>query len=237
MIRTVAARDCHRDFTIRAYPDRLAPDMERGFGRSVASGALHGAAAWSAYALLEFVFASVLFRLTRPHAVFSAWHWKLTAMLLLGYLIAGPVCGALAGAAAWILRRKVRISVEVGGHLYPGPRIRAACRVGTPKPAGSGCLPPPACSARLLLIRRWNDRAGWLTNYWIVSGLLLGFGQVLGLREMGVASQLGARLGMASLAARGPSAGSRRGFRISRKEVPPAGRPASFRSDRRRRRC
>ena len=37
-----------------------------------------------------------------------------------------------------------------------------------------------------------------LTNYWIVSGLLLGLGQVLGLQEMGVASQLGARLGVAT---------------------------------------
>ena len=56
------------------------------------------------------------------------------------------------------------------------------------------------CSPALLLIRRWNDGAGWLTNYWVVSGLLLGFGQLLGLREMGVANQLGARLGIASLA-------------------------------------
>ena len=86
--------------------------MERGFGPSVVSGAIYGTAAWSAYALLEFAFASVLFRLSRPHAVFSTWHWKLTAMLLLAYLIAGPICGALAGAGAWIMRRKVRISVE-----------------------------------------------------------------------------------------------------------------------------
>jgi hypothetical protein len=86
--------------------------MERGFGASVASGALHGTAAWSAYALLEFAFASILFRLSRPHAVFSSWHWKLTAMLFLGYLIAGPICGAVAGATAWILRRHVQVSVQ-----------------------------------------------------------------------------------------------------------------------------
>src|SRR6476659_1359281 len=85
--------------------------MEQTFGRSVASGALHGAAVWSAYALLEFVFASVLFRLTRPHAVFSTWHWNLTALLLLGYLIVGFACGALAGAAARSLRR-FQLSIE-----------------------------------------------------------------------------------------------------------------------------
>jgi hypothetical protein len=44
----------------------------------------------------------------------------------------------------------------------------------------------------LLLIPQWNQRAGWLTNYWVVSGLLLGFGQELGFQEMGLASQLGA---------------------------------------------
>ena len=76
----------------------------------------------------------------------------------------------------------------------------------------------------LLLIPRWNDRAGWLTNYWIVSGLLLGFGQVLGLQEMGVASQLGARLGVASIAARGASGGQapRRSVFLGRKFRLPA---------------
>src|ERR1035438_6971952 len=94
--------------------------MEKNFGRSVASGALYGAAAWSAYALLEFLFSSVLFRLARPHAIFSSWHWKLTAMLLLGYLIAGPLCGAAAGAAAWMLRRRVQLSVEAAATFTLG---------------------------------------------------------------------------------------------------------------------
>src|SRR5260370_15196101 len=102
--------------------------MKEGLGRSVASGVLYGAAAWSAYALLEFLFASVLFRLARPHAVFSAWHWKLTAMLFLGYLIAGPVCGALAGAAAWTLRRRGPRSGEAP------PCFRPAFPVGPHRP-------------------------------------------------------------------------------------------------------
>ena len=172
--------------------------MEKDFRRSVVSGAIHGTAAWSAYALLEFAFASVLFRLSRPHAVFSTWHWKLTAMLFLGYLIAGPICGALAGAGAWILRRRVRVSVEAaatltlvlafGLHVAVNPEARRFWLL-----AAAGGL------GALLLIRPWNDRAGWLTNYWIVSGLLLGIGQLIGLREMGVAGQLGARLGVARL--------------------------------------
>jgi arylsulfatase A-like enzyme len=172
--------------------------MEKGFGRSVVSGVVHGVAAWSAYSLLEFAFASVLFRLTRPHAVFSAWHWKLTAMLVFGYLIAGLITGATAGAAAWIVRRQVQVSVEAaatftlvlafGLHIAVNGEVNrfwllAACSV----------------FGGLLVVRPWHDRAGWLTNYWFVSGLLLGLGQVLGLKEMGVASQLGARLGVATL--------------------------------------
>ena len=169
--------------------------MERGLGPSVAAGALEGTAVWSAYALLEFAFASVLFRLSRPHAIFSSWHWKLTAMLFLGYLIAGPICGALAGAAAWILRISVETAATLTLVLAFGLHVWV-----TPEASRFWLLCASSLFAGLLLVRRWTDKASWLTNYWIVSFLLLGLGQVLGLKEMGVAGQLGARLGMATLA-------------------------------------
>ncbi len=171
--------------------------MNGDFRRSVVSGALHGAAAWSAYALLEFLFASVLFRLARPHAVFSTWHWKLTAMLLLGYLVVGPVCGALAGAAAWMLRRRMQLRVEAAAGITVvlafGLHLVLNGEAG-----GFWLLAAAGAFVAVLLIPQLHDKAGWLTNYWVVSGLLLGFGQMLGLQEMGVASQLGARLGVAS---------------------------------------
>jgi arylsulfatase A-like enzyme len=171
--------------------------MNEGFRRSVAAGAVHGTAAWSAYALMEFLFASVLFRLARPHAVFSAWHWKLTAMLFLGYLIAGPVCGALAGASAWMLRRRMQLSVEAAATftLVCAFGLHLALNV---EAGRLWLLAATFVFVALLLIPQWNGKGGWLTNYWIVSGLLLGLGQVLGLQEMGVASQLGARLGVVS---------------------------------------
>lgn len=174
--------------------------MERNLVRSLATGALHGVAAWSAYALLEFVFASVLFRVTRPYAIFTALHWQLTAMLLLGYLMVGVMCGAAAGAAEWMLRGRVRLTIEsaatftlvlaFGLHLV-FLRNSSASRYWLLAVAG--------VFGALLLIPRWGGRAGWLTNCWIVSGLLLGFGQELGLKEMGVASQLGAPLGKATI--------------------------------------
>ena len=70
----------------------------------VAGGAIHGAAAWSAYAVVEFIFSSVVFRVTRPYAIFTAWHWKLTGLLLIGFLTVGPLLGALAGFLIWRLR-------------------------------------------------------------------------------------------------------------------------------------
>src|ERR1035441_5158495 len=179
---------------------QLAPETESDFGRSVVSGAISGAAAWSAYALLEFVFASVLFRLTRPYAVFTAWHWQFTAMLLLGYLTVGIGCGAAAGAAAWMSRRSVHLNIEsaatftlvlaFGLHLLFWRKAN---------PSRFWLLAAAGVFGALLLIPRWGGRAGWLTNCWIVSGLLLGFGQELGLKGMGVASQLGAPLGKATI--------------------------------------
>ena len=140
----------------------------------------------------------MLFRLVRPHAIFSWWHWKLTAMLLLGYLIAGLVSGAAAGATAWILRRRTQISAAAAATftLVLAFALNLALHTEAHRFWLLG-----ACGVfgGLLLIPRWNARAGWLTNYWIVSGLLLGFGQEFVFQEMGVASQLGARLGMASI--------------------------------------
>jgi arylsulfatase A-like enzyme len=172
--------------------------MERGLGRSVASGALQGAAVWSAYALLEFLFASVLFRLARPHAVFSAWHWKLTAMLLLGYLSAGLACGSVAGVSAWILRRRAALSIEALASFTLVLAFGLHVALSTVA-SRFWLLGAAGVFGALLLSSRWRDRAGWLTNYWVVSGLLLGFGQEFVFQEMGVASQLGARLGVASM--------------------------------------
>lgn len=172
--------------------------MNKGLVRSIAAGAFQGAAVWGAYALLEFLLSSVLFRIVRPHAVFSSWHWTLTATLLLGYLVAGSVCGAVVASAAWLLRPRVHLPVDVattftllfafGLHLaldFQASRV--------------WLLAASAVLGALLLVPRWNAAAGWLTNYWVMWGLLLGLGQELAFQEMGVAQQLGARLGIASM--------------------------------------
>src|SRR5579862_5278681 len=78
----------------------------------IRAGAIHGLAAWSAYALVEFVFSSVLFRLTRPYSVFTAWHWSLTGLLLLGFLAVGVAFGAFAGLLVWRQREAESVSAN-----------------------------------------------------------------------------------------------------------------------------
>ena len=75
-------------------------------------GALFGAAAWSAYAVTEFVFTSVVYRLTRPYAMFTSWHWSLTALVAVGHVICGLLAGALAGLLVGLNRRNEEPSPE-----------------------------------------------------------------------------------------------------------------------------
>src|SRR5947208_2803623 len=75
---------------------------------NIAWGALFGAGAWSAYAVVEFIFSSVVFRVTRPYAMFPAWHWRLTVFVIIGYLVFGLLAGALAGLGVALWRREDR---------------------------------------------------------------------------------------------------------------------------------
>ncbi|MEO8595845.1 MAG: sulfatase [Candidatus Solibacter sp.] len=173
--------------------------MPKDLVRSVASGAWTGTAVWSAYALVEFLFSSVVFRLTRPHATFSSWHWALTAGLLLGYVVAGALCGAAGAVAGWLVRSRALVEVEVAAtlSLLAAFGLHLVFNFQSNSP---WLMLVTLILGGLLVIPAWRTGTGWLTNYWIVSGLLLGLGQVLALQGMGVASQLGARLGLASLA-------------------------------------
>src|SRR5437016_10475323 len=70
----------------------------------IGRGAVQGAVAWSAYAVVEFVLSSLVFGMTRPYATFTSWHWSLTATLMIGFLALGVAAGALAGLAVYLLR-------------------------------------------------------------------------------------------------------------------------------------
>jgi arylsulfatase A-like enzyme len=175
----------------------------------LAWGALAGAATWSAYAVVEFAFTSLVFRATRPYAVFTGWHWQLTAMLVLGYLVAGPVAGAAAGLVVHLLRNTSL------GENQPYRALETAAVLalvatwvlnlvfGAGDPVGLGLIVVGAAFALLLVIclasPAWMDRVGFLTNYWVAAGLLLALGQEDSMVRNGVGMQIGARIGVWSL--------------------------------------
>jgi arylsulfatase A-like enzyme len=164
---------------------------------------VQGLAVWSAYAVIEFLASSVLFRLGRPYARFTAWHWELTGQLVLAYIAAGVVAGALAGFLVFLLRNAPRLSI---GQTIPVIEHAATLTLTlamaldiavTPAPPDGWwefVLIPLALSAILLvaiLWEVWDKRLGLLTNPWVMAGLFLGLGQISALEGMGVAGQLG----------------------------------------------
>jgi arylsulfatase A-like enzyme len=173
----------------------------------VAGGAVHGIAAWSAYALVEFVFSSVLFRATRPYSIFTVWHWRLTCLLLVGFLTIGFLLGALAGLLIWRLRDWDSVrnyparALELAASLTLTLAFAINLIAAGVQQSGGRWLLPAAVAFLVVLIgalrsSRWMDRAGLLANYWVISVLLLGLGQESSLLEMAWAAQNGARIGL-----------------------------------------
>ena len=174
-----------------------------GVGHYLRLGVIQGWAAWSAYAVIEFLFSSVLFRLSRPYARFTTWHWTLTGQLVLAYMAAGAVLGALAGLVIFLLRksprlayRPIALTLEHAAALTLTLAIVIQLAV---QPAAPDIwwklLAIPLVLADLLVLaiytKRWSTRFGLLTNPWVIAGLFLSGGQVSALQFMGVAQQLG----------------------------------------------
>src|SRR5579862_1186131 len=164
----------------------------------ITRGIIQGVVAWCAYAVTEFVFSSVVYGLTRPYALFPAWHWRLTAILIAGFLGVGLVAGAAAGLAVFVMRRSGLLqsipstAMETAAtlslvlafviHVLLEPRGSAGWYWILSVSIGFSALLAIATSSSV-----WSDRFGLLTNPWVVSGLLLGFGQVWVIINMGVA--------------------------------------------------
>ena len=172
-------------------------------------GALFGAAAWSAYAVAEFLLTSVVYRLTRPYATFTSWHWRLTAVVVVGYLACGLLAGAVAGLAIWL---RPRPRQDAGGDTG---RIESAAELGLlaalllnmvtgPGAVTGGPVQIAEGLVFLLLLFLslrsvvWRNRIGWVTNPWIVSFTWLGTGLAFSILRMRLGSQLGHRLDLAA---------------------------------------
>jgi arylsulfatase A-like enzyme len=185
----------------------MKPDLQK-LPNCLLWGALWGAAVWGTYAVLEFVFSSVLFRATRPYASFPDWHWHLTGMLVLAYFVIGLVTGALGGILAYLVRNRHDDETSVTRVLECAATLPLALAM-----VANGislefsdygysghwqALAAGALSALLLagvLWPDWTNRVGLLTNTWIVSGLLLALCQEIEMLNLGVAAQLGNPIG------------------------------------------
>jgi arylsulfatase A-like enzyme len=183
-------------------------ESSNGLTRYLTLGIMQGLAAWSAYAVLEFLASSVVFRLGRPYARFTTWHWTLTGQLVIAYLAHGVVFGILAGALLFLFRNTRRLS---GGRAALAMEHAATLMVMVAVTLDMSHYPSPpdgwwknvvvavALIALLLLAmgsEAWSRRLGLLTNPWMVAGLFLGFGQVFALEDVGVAGQLGISIGL-----------------------------------------
>jgi arylsulfatase A-like enzyme len=176
---------------------------------AVIRGAALGAATWSAYAVTEFLFSSLLFGFVRPYAVFTPWHWQLTVLLLAGFVAVGALLGAAAGLAvfgiarAGIFQDDARTVLESAAALtlvaaYVGNILASSLSL----TGGVPLLIASLCFAALLLVEmrssRWSGRLGLLTNPWVISGVLLGLEQEFDLLNMGTARQLGGHVQLAA---------------------------------------
>ncbi len=175
----------------------------------VIRGATLGAATWSAYAVTEFLFSSLLFGLARPYAVFTPWHWQLTLLLLLGFLAVGAALGAVAGLAVFGIARTGVFQDNASTVLESAATLTlVAAYVGNTLANSlslNGGLPILIASlsfAALLLVEmrssRWSARFGLLTNPWVISGVLLGLEQEFDLLNMDTAQQLGGKVQLAA---------------------------------------
>lgn len=176
------------------------------FSSHLVTGALSGLAAWSAYAFGEFLYSSGLFRMIRPYAMFTSWHWELTGQLMVAYILAGLFFGALAGAVVFLLGRT---SLGEGISEDPDASIEYAATVTLASVFlwnvifdpiyPDGTIPLRILSAVLIatlvlvtLWPAWRERLGLLPNSWVVAALLLGGCQHVSMGQLEViATQFG----------------------------------------------
>ena len=168
--------------------------------RNAGWGAALGLSAWSAYEATEFVFSSLLFSFTRPYAAFTPWHWHLTWLLVGAFVLLGAVCGALAGVVVSLFGNpRQSHQLEQAAALTLVLAFLANLLTASRSQDGWYWLMAATIAFAVLLAlgmrwEAWHRRIGYLTDPWVISGLLLGLGQLAVALNMGTAGQLGSHV-------------------------------------------
>ena len=138
-------------------------------------GALRGLTTWTAYALLEFVLASLAPLLLRSESIFTPLDWKLTAVLFGFCMLAGLVLGALGG----IVVQAAEVGAEnSGSFLQAAATLTLVVCFGVNLLAQfplklAGWIALAVTVLLLIAVSRSRRRPSLAANPWVASALLL----------------------------------------------------------------
>jgi arylsulfatase A-like enzyme len=161
-------------------------------------GVLQGVTVWAIYAVVEFLLSAVLYRATRPYAVFASWYWDLTGPLIIAYFMCGAAAGVIAGLVVYSLE-----DVRLGQRARPALLLEHAVALTlvltfesyvltrADWPQGKVALLIVGALLIVLILHaivsdKWSERLTLLVNPWTAVTLLLGTG-----REFAFLSMLG----------------------------------------------
>jgi arylsulfatase A-like enzyme len=156
--------------------------------RSLAlGGALHGAVAWGAYAVVEHVLLTLSTLMHESQIVLAPHHWIVIATVVATFVATGFVLGGLVGLTLKALEQRGLIATTPA----PAARLRTVAALTLTLAFGANVLAAyPFSKAEALSLAmsmvlaaalvlaaadtRWLERIGFLGNPWVASLLLLG---------------------------------------------------------------
>ena len=153
----------------------------------VLGGALHGAVAWGAYAVVEHGLLTLSTLMHESQIVLAPHHWVVIATVVATFVATGFVLGGLAGLTLKALEQRALIATTP----TPAARLRTAATLTLTLAFGANVLlaypfsKAEALSLAMSMVlaaalvlaaadNRWLKRIGFLGNPWVASLLLLG---------------------------------------------------------------
>jgi arylsulfatase A-like enzyme len=136
--------------------------------------------------------------------MFTPWHWRMTALLIAGYLVVGLAAGAVAGAAVYLAGRDTTKQMLESAATFSLALCFGLNMITAGNFQGKWLMLAVDLALLVLLaaaIRasEWSDRLGFLTNPWVVAAILLGCGEGTQLMDMGgFAKEGGGKIALAS---------------------------------------